>query len=181
MRTRKDWGSHGGGDEDLSFSGVRRHVDLNIGIDVSEKLAPQYSGFEQSIEWKDNIQMWTASYPKKIWGCKSIHILRNLKTILMYMVRKVSRFSFSGAHTVFCQIFCSSPFVITVLFLMRRIYLSIWNVNEQRKFLLKCTLLLYWTSSIQSSAKCQNLTLFCKHSFTKMENEPVRLLCIVLP
>jgi hypothetical protein len=42
----------------------------------------------------------------------------------MYVVWKVNRFSFSGAHTVFCQIFCCSPFVITVLFLMRRLYLS---------------------------------------------------------
>jgi len=32
----------------------------------------------------------------------------------MYIVWKVSRFSLSGAHTVFCQIFCCSPFVITV-------------------------------------------------------------------
>jgi hypothetical protein len=36
MRTSKVQGSHSGVDEDFSFSGVRRHVDLNIGIDVSE-------------------------------------------------------------------------------------------------------------------------------------------------
>ena len=33
MRTRRIRGSHNRDDEDLSFSGVGRHVDLNIGID----------------------------------------------------------------------------------------------------------------------------------------------------
>ena len=36
MNTRKFRGSHSGADEYLSFYGVRRHVDLNIGIDISE-------------------------------------------------------------------------------------------------------------------------------------------------
>jgi hypothetical protein len=36
MRTRKVRGSRSGGDEGLSFSGLRRHVDFNIGIDVLE-------------------------------------------------------------------------------------------------------------------------------------------------
>jgi len=35
-RTRKVRGSRSGHDEGLSFSGLRHHVDLNIGIDVLE-------------------------------------------------------------------------------------------------------------------------------------------------